>query len=221
MKTPIAVLVTEAQTLHLEDQSDEIVRFVRSVEEEMLKLGQLVDSFLVLTRVREERAPSGVERLAVNDLVMDSLDDCQSLAMQYRVYLEPELIAEEALLDASVRGDPHLLRTMLNNLIRNAIRFSPECERVKIRAVCRAETVEISVRDRGSGIPEDLIDRIFDRFAQADGEKRRGRGHGLGLEIAQGIAELHDGFIEVRNCDDGGCAFTIRLPRAQPVARTA
>jgi two-component system sensor histidine kinase MtrB len=71
------------------------------------------------------------------------------------------------------------------------------------------------VRDSGPGVPEELIGKLFDRFVQASDEAARGRGHGLGLSIAQGIAELHAGRIVVRNLTEGGCEFTVQLPRAQ------
>ena len=70
----------------------------------------------------------------------------------------------------------------------------------------------VKVRDHGPGIPAQHLTTIFDRFAQAGEEQRKGRGHGLGLAIAQGIAELHGGRISVQNCVDRGCEFEVMLP---------
>lgn len=212
LKTPIAVLLTEAQTLPLDDARPELAEFVHSVKDEMRKLSRLINSFLMLTRVREGKSTTAAQRIYVNDLIMDSVHDCASWAEQHNVYLSPVLLAGEHVIDAQLEGDPDLLRTMLNNLVLNAIRFSPEGEKVLINAAASNGDVQIAVRDRGTGIPDDLIDHVFDRFAQADDEQRRGRGHGLGLEIAQGVAELHRGRITVRNCDEAGCVFEIRIP---------
>ena len=74
----------------------------------------------------------------------------------------------------------------------------------------KGKEVLLVVRDFGPGIPEDRIDKIFDRFSQG-GNERKGRGHGLGLTIAQGIAEMHRGAISVENTDPG-CAFRVVLP---------
>jgi len=214
LKTPIAVLLAEAQTLPVQDARPELRAFVSSVEEEMRKLSRLISSFLMLTRVRAGKSDTPARRISVNDLVMDSVHDCSAWARQHDVQLAPVLLAGEDVIDAEVVGDPELLRTMLNNLVLNAIRFSPKGERVQLSAAAEREDVCIAIRDRGIGIPEEIIDHVFDRFAQADGEQLRGRGHGLGLEIAQGVAELHGGVIRVRNCDDAGCEFRVRIPVA-------
>lgn len=214
LKTPIAVILTELHTLKTEGATPEIGAFLRSVEEELKRLGRLIDSFLLLTRVREGKSSTRLERLTVNDLVLDSTSQCASMAQQHRVTIDPGLLDTDDTLDIAVLGESELLRTMLNNLVRNAIRFSPERGVVHIEPRVETGRAIITVRDHGSGIPCELIDHVFDRFAQAKSEVRRGRGHGLGLEIAQGIAELHGGIITVRNIDEGGCAFTITLPCA-------
>ena len=103
----------------------------------------------------------------------------------------------------------------MNNLVRNAIRFSPRGEVVSVVGVVRGGGFEIRVRDRGEGIPKDVLGNIFDRFVRASGEARRGRGHGLGLAIAKGIAELHGGDITAANHPDGGAVFTVMLPIQQ------
>ncbi len=212
IKTPISVMLLEAQTLDTDGAPEHVRDFVESMGEEMLRLGRLVESFLTLTRVRDGKGIARIMRCGVNDLVMESAEHCSPMARQHRVMLAPGLLASEDTIDASIAGEPELLRTMLDNLVRNAIRFSPADERVEIRASVADGHVTIVVRDHGPGIPESNIATIFDRFAQADDEQRKGRGHGLGLAIAQGIAELHGGHISVENCVDRGCAFEITLP---------
>jgi signal transduction histidine kinase len=213
LKTPIAVLLTEIQTVEPGESSHAVRVVLASAVEEMRRLGRMIDSFLLLTSVRERGEPARADLYAVNELVMDSVDQCRPMAAQHEVTLRPHLLHGDHL-DAVVAGDHELLRTMLDNLVRNAVRFSPEPGRVDVEAATENSSVLLRVCDRGPGIPEDLLPRIFDRFAQATDERRRGRGHGLGLEIAQGIAELHGGAISVRNREAGGCEFTVRLPRA-------
>jgi two-component system, OmpR family, sensor kinase len=129
------------------------------------------------------------------------------------------ILAEETDRDLLMIGDPELLRTLVDNLLRNAIRFSPQGSRIDV--VVRTDgpdNICICVQDKGPGIPQPLIDRIFDRFAQGRGEEKLGRGSGLGLEIAQGIAELHGGRISASNLDEGGCEFCATLPLATSAA---
>jgi signal transduction histidine kinase len=218
IKTPIAVMLMEAQTLDTSESSQNVKDFVDSASEEMLRLGRLVESFLTLTRVRDGKGLATVKDYAANDLVIDSAEHCAPMARQYRVRLAPKILSDESTMHVAVAGDPELLCTMLDNLVRNAIRFSPEDERVEIEASVDGDRLKIRVRDYGPGIPEAQLATIFDRFAQAPEEHRNGRGHGLGLAIAQGIAELHGGSIIAENCEDRGCTFIVDLPQYSPNA---
>lgn len=217
LKTPIATVLTECQTLAAEGASPAVRAFIRSIEEEMRRLGRLVESFLTLTRVRAGKSAVRMRPCLLNELVMESMKNCWSMAREHGVSLNPMLL-DETNVDLKVEGEPELLRTMIDNLVRNAIRFNPKGERVTISAERTNDAVEVIVRDCGPGIPPGEIERIFDRFTQGSDEARRGRGHGLGLEIARGIAELHGGTITAANHPQGGCVFRARLPIVQPGA---
>lgn len=212
IKTPISVMLVEAQTLPREGLSDDVNAYLDSVGEEMMRLGRLVESFLTLTRVQDGKGLTRELEYPANDLVMDSVDHCLAFAEQYHVRLSPRLLDAELDADTIVCGEPELLRTMLDNLVRNAIRFSPRGETVELSMRRVDSTVLLMVMDRGPGIPPDQLTAIFDRFAQSPDEQRRGRGHGLGLEIAQGIAELHGGVIVADNREGEGAVFTVTLP---------
>lgn len=239
-KTPIAVLLIESQTVNRRNAPPEMSAFVDSVSSEMGRLSRLVESFLTLTRVRDGKGLSMMRNYAANDLVIDTLGNCSLMARQHNVRLEPELLSDETELATCVRGDPELLRTMLDNLVRNAVRFSPEGGVVKVGLRCErgpmqtesvngnghasvvtptssAGTLVITVSDRGPGIPNDRLTTIFDRFAQAHTGEKHGRGHGLGLPIALGIAELHAGTIRAFNrTTEQGCEFVVRMPISNP-----
>ncbi|MFU8828613.1 MAG: sensor histidine kinase [Phycisphaerales bacterium] len=215
LKTPIAVSLSEAQVLmHDPNLSDAARRFAQSTAEEMSRLGRLIESFLTLTRVRGGRLDATLQEYQVNELVMDSIEHCAAYARQQGVTLLPTLIISEGD-DACVNVDPDMMRSAIDNLIRNAIRFTPPGGKVEVTASADEveQFVSIAVRDYGPGIPQELLPTLFDRFTQSETEVRSGRGTGLGLEISQGIAELHDGSIEVENLDRG-CVFTLTMPMA-------
>lgn len=218
IKTPIAVMLLEAETTDLSGAPEPVRRFVESQRDEMVRLGKLVESFLTLSRVRDGRGVARATPYAANDLVMDCLDNCAMMADQARVRLRPVLLSDESTLDTVLSGDQGLLRTMMDNLVRNAIRFSPAKGVVEVALHVLDGRVCIAVRDEGPGIPPDKVPVIFDRFVQAHEGTRRGRGHGLGLSIAQGIAELHGGSISAANRQTGGCEFLVSLPlrRVEP-----
>lgn len=212
LKTPIAIMQIESETLDLDESNEEVKEFVHSVRDEMSRLGRMIESFLTLTRIEDGFGKVGGIALAFNDLVMDSMDHCVAMAHQNAIELDPVLMDHEDSISLAVRGDPDLLITMLNNLVRNAIGYSPAGGTVRIQLEQSADLVLIHVRDEGPGIPADRIDTVFDRFARVEGSNRSGRGHGLGLAIAKGIAELHGGSITATNNEEQGCTFTIELP---------
>lgn len=229
LKTPIATILTEAQILRADSEPARIRDFVRSLREELEKLAQTIDSFLLLTRVRDGKAKVPASAVCyMRDVLLEAYAASAPFARQYNVRIDLRL-PDENDTEVAVIGNCDLLRVIFDNIIRNAIRFSMAESLVTVRCWVEGAVVHTSVRDRGSGIPEELLPRIFDRFSQASEEQRRGRGHGLGLEIALGIAELHGGSITVRNCDDAGCEFVVRLPLSiadaeapsAPVVRTA
>lgn len=213
IKTPIAIVLVEAQTLNTRDSSDEVRKFVASTRDELTRLGRLLESLLALTRIRNgERAPRQLN-CGINDVAMDALQGCATMAAQYHIVLSPHLLGEDEGVDAAVSGDPELLRSLLDNLLRNAIRYSPEHERVELRLTATPSTISVSVIDHGPGVPPDALPTLFDRFVPNHQKSRSGRGQGLGLAIAQGIAELHGGRIVATNREDRGCVFTVSLPR--------
>lgn len=214
IKTPIATLMIEAQTMDLSTMPRAAAQFVRTTEEEMRRLGRLVESFLTLTRIKDGKGITRLSRVPVNELVLDSVAHCTPMSRQYAVILKPWLEESEEHLDATIAGDVDLLRTMLDNLIRNAIRFSPPESSVEVVASVSDDTFHVAVRDQGPGLPSAMLANAFDRFVQAPDEMRKGRGHGLGLAIAQGVAELHNGAISVRNLPDGGAEFVASIPLA-------
>lgn len=216
LKTPIATILTEVQVLKPDGAPDQFKSFLRSTTEELEKLSHTIDSFLLLTRVRHgvTKVPASA-RCYLRDVLLDTYATCIPYAKLYNVRVELRLPEGDAE-DVAIIGNCDLLRIMFDNIIRNAVRFSPRESVIMVRAELESNHVNIHVRDRGSGIPPDILPRIFDRFAQTSDDNRGGRGHGLGLEIALGIAELHAGTISVRNCDDSGCEFSVQLPLADP-----
>lgn len=211
LRTPIATLLTEAQILESSPLDDQTRTYVRSVQEELRRMSRMIDSFLTLTRLRAGQAAVRPRRCPVNDLVMDSVAACHGQARELRVGIEPTLADDP---DLAVEGDLDLLRTMIDHLIRNALRFTPQHGTVRVLIARTGDLVSLTVRDDGAGIAADLMPRLFERLYRSD-STRVGRGQGLGLQIAQSVAELHGGLITAANRPGGGCDFSIRLPAAR------
>ena len=110
-------------------------------------------------------------------------------------------------------GDPHLLELAINNLLENAIKYSPEPAYVEIGVFLQDECVEVTVSDRGYGIAPEDFERIFDRFYRVDkARSRKMGGSGLGLSLVQTIMEKHFGSVSVSSRLGEGSTFTLLLP---------
>jgi signal transduction histidine kinase len=216
LKTPLAVLLGEAQVLMKQERTpEEYARFVANVQDEVRALAQTVDSLLNLARAEAGIPMADVRSVPVNEAVMDAAQRCSPLAAQREMRLTPVLALPDAdQPEAVVRGDGSLLRLMVTNLIRNAIRYSPPDTSLEVHVGLAGGQAVISVRDHGPGIPDEFREKVFDRFFRVPGDKSSCRGVGLGLTIVRGIARLHGGDVGVRNRPEGGCEFTVRLPIA-------
>jgi signal transduction histidine kinase len=115
-----------------------------------------------------------------------------------------------------IQGDRDRLAQVFNNLIDNAIKFTPPDGSVQISAASLGKFVEVKVTDTGAGIAPADQERIFERFYQADKSRRGGshRGVGLGLAIARQIIQAHGGSLTVRSQPGSGSEFSVRLPLA-------
>jgi signal transduction histidine kinase len=113
----------------------------------------------------------------------------------------------------TLRGDPAKLHDVLRNLIGNAITYAPEHTEIEVTATPSPTAVEITVADRGPGIPEDDLTRVFERFYRVDKSRARDPGGtGLGLAIVKHLVEMHRGTVRAENRPDGGACFTVTLP---------
>jgi two-component system OmpR family sensor kinase len=118
---------------------------------------------------------------------------------------------------APLEADPHQLRQVLGNLLRNALVHTPAGTPVEVSVAHAAGAVRLEVRDHGGGLPTDDADVLFERFWRAEGGRERGKGGaGLGLAIVAGIVAAHHGRVEAGNAEGGGARFVVHLPSGLP-----
>ncbi len=152
-------------------------------------------------------------------------EDPAPLALQARHMFEVEAAGHDIRLDAKIATNLPLMSAdgarivqALGNLLRNAIKFTPNGGRITIGVDSHNGSVEFSVKDSGPGIPLENQPRLFDRYWQSS-NGARARGTGLGLSIARGIVDAHGGAIWVRSAPGEGSAFTFAIPAASPTRR--
>jgi signal transduction histidine kinase len=215
IKTPLAIVVSQTDLLLGATEDPAAVRrLATSIAEDMRHLSDLVDSFLRLARPFAQDDASHHVPVHVHDFVVEAVRRCRSLAIGRGVSVAP-VLEESGNGEAApeVVGDAMLLEAMLENLLRNAVRFSPRGSRVVVRVQVRGGWVLLNVRDHGSGIAAEYLESVFDWFFQAPGSTLPPSGTGFGLAIARRVAEHHRGSISLRNHPEGGCEFVITLPR--------
>jgi signal transduction histidine kinase len=202
-KGPLAAAAHEAR--HLE-------RIRRTAEYMDHLLADLVDSAKIEEhRFLVDRAPGGVA-----PLVVDVVEMMVPLAARKSIRLETEL--DPATASAVVWMDRARMAQVLTNLLGNAVKFTPECGSIVVRAELREGALVLAVRDSGTGIPREDLDHIFDRYWQA--RQTAQLGTGLGLFIARGIVNAHGGAIWAESEPGAGSSFFVSLPTS-PVAEAS
>jgi PAS domain S-box-containing protein len=212
LRTPLALIRGHAEVLEngwlgalsLEQKESASV-IVRRTQ----MLGKLVEDIMGILEV--ERQELRCEPVNPAQLVRTSLADFEPVAAQAGLSLAAELEPDVP----GLSGDLMALRRMLDNLVGNALKFTPAGGCVTIRLSRSKEKVKLQVADTGIGIPSDQLDRIFERFYQVDGSMtRKYGGVGLGLALVKSIVEAHRGQINVASQVGVGTTFTIWLPIA-------
>jgi signal transduction histidine kinase len=175
---------------------------------------RLIDDLLDVSRLISGKLRLEVREVDVSRLVRDAVSIVQPAADAKSLRLEAALDPEAG----TIAADPDRLQQILWNLLANAIKFTPFGGRITVSVRRRGRTIEIAVRDSGSGIAVDFLPHVFDRFRQGDASAQRSYGGlGLGLAIVRHLVELHGGTVTAESAGAGhGATFRIELPIKQP-----
>lgn len=168
------------------------------IEREGTRLNTLVGELIQVTRGEGDPQGLATEQIRLDELVETIVDDTRIEAEKRHVILNASVSK------VTMEGNPELLRRAIENLVRNAIRYSPEQTTVDVSLSKVGSVYRVSVRDHGAGVPEESLSSIFDPFYRV--EKDRGRtsgGVGLGLAIAKRAVELHRGTMRAQNVKPG------------------
>jgi len=211
LKTPIALIKGYADTLLREDtQWDEntIKEAFTVILEEADRLTELVDNLLDASRLQAGSLP-----LTMSEVALDAL--AKRVARRFGTQTSKHEFAIEFPADFPyVIADPGRIEQVFNNLISNAIKYSPEGGRIAITGRVTPKDVVVTVSDQGIGIPLEEQQRVFERFFRGSHERhQRTPGAGLGLFLAKAIVEAHGGHMWVESNTNEGSAFSFSIPR--------
>ena len=213
-KTPLTAIQGFAETLlggALEDPRSNR-RFLEIIREHAARLARLTDDLLKLARIEAGKLEVQFSAVGVLELVERCAEVTLLKASRKQIVLEIDVPAGLP----AVLGDALLLREVLQNLLDNAIQYTPEGGRIRVSATAGEHEVILTVADTGIGIPLADQERIFERFYRVDAARsREAGGTGLGLSIAKHIVETHGGRLWVESEVGHGSAFSFSIPLAR------
>jgi two-component system sensor histidine kinase CreC len=213
MKSPLAAIRGSAELLeHADGQQpmsdQDRARFASSIRNQSERLAQMIDKLLALAAVEHRQRLEQPEWLAPGSLAQEAAARCaqrlEQAGIVLRLALAPGL--------PRIRGDAFLLRQALVNLIDNAADFSPRRGEIELRMEGDDRQLRIEVADRGQGVPDYAMPRVFERFYSLPRPDGGSRSSGLGLCFVAEVAALHGGTVELRNRDDGGAIAVLAIP---------
>ena len=212
LRTPIAMLQGYSEAI-LDDvvtSDDDRKEMTKIIYEESQRMGRLVTDLLDLARMESGRMRLYKEKVLINTVIKRITQKFTQSAKESSVHLQfKSTIVDDLLIEI----DEDRIEQVLTNLIDNAIRHTPNEGNVIIRVEKEKAFVKISVEDTGTGIPQEDLPYVFERFYKADKSRTRGKGGtGLGLAIAKNMVEAHDGNISVNSTENLGTTFVFNLP---------
>jgi signal transduction histidine kinase len=211
LRTPLNVILSWAHLLQSrqlgpDDTRRAVETIARNASLQEGMIGELLEmSSLLNGRLRLDPAPLDLRR---------TVEEAVATARAYARAKSVELQLSTPLEAVPVTGDAGRLQQVLWSLLSNAVKFTPAGGRIRVRVAKAAGQAEVTVSDTGAGMDQEVLSRLFGRSSPADASStRRVRGLGLGLAVARGIVELHDGQISAESAGSGlGSRFTVRLP---------
>lgn len=204
LKTPIAVTRLNLETLQKYNLDPEKQKkLIRTTLDETGRLNFLTNNILIASQMEGTGYKSSKEELDLSSLLKDCIQD-------FRNRFPDRIFIEEVEKDADLRGDPLLLQMMMNNLLENAIKYSPSKSPVTATLRKFRSGIELQITDEGPGIPDEEKKKIFSKFYRIGNEStRKTKGTGLGLYLCRKIANDHNADISVTNHLPGGSKFVI------------
>ncbi len=198
LRSPLARLNVALELARTSADTEQVEK-LNIIEKESGRLNELIGQLLKLTELQHAGKPQFTASVDVTQLVQDIVEDAAFEASFYKSKIR--IVSIES---AIIPGCEELMRRAIENVIRNAIRYTGEDNEVEVRLNRDENCIRISVRDYGEGVPHDELQNIFEPFYRTENARERGKGGtGLGLAIAHQAVQLHKGQINAYNCKSG------------------
>ena len=204
-KTPINAIEGYSTLLQDSDNLDDDQReYINKILFNTQRLSSLVGSILLLSKLENQQIPSHQVEYRLDEQIRQSVVALEPAWEQKDIEFDVELDR------VSYLGNEPMMRHVWDNLISNAVKFSPQGGIVKIRLIKKLKKLIFTIEDQGPGLSEEAQKHIFDKFYQADASHKQ-EGNGLGLALVKRILTIEKGQITAENTPEGGCRFAVTL----------
>lgn len=209
VKAPLAAIRGAAELLDEDMPAEQRRQFMANIRGESARIQQIVDRLLELSSIEARKTLQQVERFDAAEVAREAAASVEPAFGSAGVRLSVSLPA----VAAPIRGERVLLREALVNLLQNALDFSPAGTEVTLTVQLAADGIVFLVDDRGPGVPDYALARVFERFYSLPRPGTGRKSTGLGLALVREVAHLHGGSAALVNRADGGARATLRIPR--------
>lgn len=213
LRTPLTSINGFAELLVSDENvSEESREFLQIISNESQRMSRMIDTFLTVTQLeRADKKEVTKIALRLDEAARETLLMMQPVAKKKRI----RLVEQGTEHVPPVAADKSLITQVLTKLLDNAIRYSPERTTVTVSTLLEAEAVRVVVEDRGYGVPQESIDRIWEKFYRVarDGQEKDEESTGLGLAFVKEVVEQHGGSVAVESEVGRGSKFSFALPR--------
>lgn len=204
LRTPLAAMRINVEALQSwvisESQQELLAGVIRSNS----RAARLVNQLLLMMH-SEARIDTAMEPVPLTTLIQERMAELEPLASARKIELE--FFAED---DVWIHGVRERLVSLIDNLIENAVKYSPESGRIQVDLSACDRVVQLRVSDAGPGIPPELRERVFDRFFRDPNQVQSGSG--LGLAIVKAVAQQHNSSVNLSTSSEGGLLVTVDFP---------
>ena len=211
LKTPLTVILANNEVLmqHPERSVGSQQQWLQSTKEEGARMRQLIENMLFLAKSDADRLPVSLEPLDLSDLIEETILTFEPVAFEHGNLIDSAIEP-----NLQMKADHTQMKQLLMILLDNAVKYAAPNSSIRVRAYRGGSSLVLTVNDRGQLIPPEAIPHLFERFYRTDEARARGEsgGYGLGLAIAETIANLHHGQISAASNEAEGTTFTVTFP---------
>jgi signal transduction histidine kinase len=210
LRSPLAIIHGYIETLLIKDDKltpKERMHYMQIILNGSEKLKNLVSDLFELTKLEARQVELKKETFFINELLQDTIQQYKLSAEEKQISLESDISSSAPM----VLADLTLMERVIQNLVSNAVKYTPEKGIIHVEVKKKNEEVEVEVRNTGEGIPQEDLPHIFDRYYKASSQKT-GNGTGLGLAIVKKILDLHNIDIQVSSTPGKFTSFSFSVP---------